>query len=151
MPSNISPADRCRFHQIDDQCVAILRQYKNFLMREFDAALERLNPHMASFLNPESQARFKQGAALSKEKYLRHWSIIFDGRLDQVYEDSVKSFYAARGGDKVDARLYIGSYNFLISEMSAGIRMRLPRHSLGLSRARDKVALQSGLHAGRDI
>jgi methyl-accepting chemotaxis protein len=144
MSSKISAADRRRFHQIDDECVAALTRHKAFLLRELDKALDRLYPYLLSFLSASAQARLQPTLRLAKEKYLGHWNILLDARLDQAYEESVRAFHSARR-DKIDARMYVGSYNFLMTEMGAAIRARLPRKGLGFSRTRDKTILQNAI------
>jgi methyl-accepting chemotaxis protein len=145
MPLKISPVERRRLHRIDDQCVSLLSRHKGFLLREFKGALDRLYPHLQSFLDSSSQARLQQATVAFKEAHLKHWNIIFDGRLDEAYAESVRSNYAAQTTGPLDVRLHFGSHNFLITEMVAAIAARLPRKMFRRSSARDKAALMSAL------
>jgi methyl-accepting chemotaxis protein len=141
MPLKISPADRRRLHRVDDQSVSTLSRHKAFLLREFSAALDRVYPHLQSFLGTPSQARLQQAAASFKEGHLKHWDIILDGRLDQAYEESVKSNYATQTNGPLDVRLHFGAHNFLITEMVEAIETRMPRKMFRRTRARDRAAL----------
>ena len=141
MLSELSHADRRRFHQIDDQCISTLRQNKDFLIRELDAALDRLYSYLRSFMANFPLDPHKKAAPISKEKHLKHWALLLEGRLDQEYMTSVASMYTLRSSQGFDRAVYIGGYNFLVNDMIAAIGARFRR--LSFSRSRQKIALQT--------
>ncbi|MGP0058493.1 MAG: methyl-accepting chemotaxis protein [Beijerinckiaceae bacterium] len=141
MPSKLTHADRRHFHQVDDQCISTVRQNKDFLMRELDAALDRLYSYLRSFMVDLPQDQLNKAPPISKEKHLKHWALILEGRLDQEYMVSVASIYALRKSQGFDRVTYIAGYNFLVNEIIAAIAARFRRFSF--SRSRQKIELQT--------
>jgi methyl-accepting chemotaxis protein len=140
MLSKLTHADRRHLHQVDDQCISTVRQNKDFLMRELDAALDRLDSYLRSFMADLPQDQLNKATPISKEKHLKHWALILEGRLDQEYMVSVASMYALRKSQGFGSVAYIAGYNFLVNEIIAAIAARFRRFSF--SRSRQKIALQ---------
>jgi methyl-accepting chemotaxis protein len=141
MKSSLSHADRLRLYRIDDDCVSMLQQNKAFLMRELDAIFAGLYMYLGGFLTNTSQEQRRLAADISKQRHLKHWDIMLDGRFDQDYMNSVMNMYTLRSGQGFDREVYIGGYNYLVNEVIAAIGARFRRFSI--SRSRQKIALQT--------
>lgn len=118
---------RLSFHQIDDATTSILKEYKDFIVSELPAILDRFYERVGKF--PETAAFFRNRDHMvqARDAQLGHWRTILDGRFDDAYVTSITRIGETHNRIGLDPKWYIGGYNILLSGLVDAIAKRLPR------------------------
>ncbi len=143
MVAKISAADLRQFYEIDDDCIALVEANKDFLYKEFVAALDAFYVQFKPFVQVSSPYQKDETIACSREHNHRHWQIAMKGRFDEEYEKSVETIYRMRDRFGFDPRWCTSSYNFIIARMAQGIALRLPVDIFDLPTKQRRARLQS--------
>jgi hypothetical protein len=104
MVIRIDLADLRRFYQIDAETIALLREHKGFLFREYVAALDAFYVRHSLLAGAASPYRSDENVASSRECNQRHWHIKIEGRFDAAYEKSVEAIHNMRARIGFDPR-----------------------------------------------
>jgi methyl-accepting chemotaxis protein len=131
MTAQMTLATRLAFNGIDDGTRALLRQYKDFIMQELPAVLDRFYAHVGRFEDARAFFRSREHMDAAKSAQIRHWSTLMDGRFDATYEASIKRIGEAHHRIGLDTSWYIGGYNGLLSGLLSviGDKLEAPRKS----------------------
>jgi len=127
MVSKINLLESRRQYEIDDDCVAILREHKDFLRKEHSTALDTTYVHMRPFLDVTSPYQDNEIVARAKVGHLHYWDILLKGRFDDEFEKSLVNIFKMRNQLGLEARFFMASYSARVLE---AIALRLPAKPL---------------------
>ena len=142
MTSKSDVADLRRIYAIDDECTEIIRQNFDFLFREFSSALDAFYRVAAKSFGGDSYVGNPASIALAREKYLRHWRVLMEGRFDAEYDASIADVYRLRNDFGIDFRLSTAGRSFVFAHVLEAIALRLPRKPLEIFPARRRTKVQ---------
>ncbi|HEY0146707.1 MAG TPA: protoglobin domain-containing protein, partial [Methylovirgula sp.] len=142
MSLKASLADLRRFYGIDAECAAILRRNRDFLSREFTAALDLFYRTAPAILGISSYINDPASVAFAREKYLRHWETMMQARFADDYADSVASIYRLRNDFGINLQLSMGGRSFILARVLEAIALRLPRKPWDFSARQRRAKLQ---------
>ncbi|HUO54490.1 MAG TPA: globin-coupled sensor protein [Rhodoblastus sp.] len=116
---------RLEFNRLDNRAIGVLRENSAFLTQELERALDGFYSHIGGIA--ETKRFFPNSEIMrhAKDAQLLHWKIILSGGFDDEYVQSARriGLTHCRLGLKPD--IYLGGYSFLVSEVGAGIVLRL--------------------------
>ena len=117
---------RLDFNQIDEATIALLREYKDFIVGELPRVLDDFYAHLRKF--PEAAAFFRNDAhmASARSAQLRHWTALLDGHFDEAYAASTTRIGEAHHRIGLNPKWHIGGYNFILSGLLRAISERMP-------------------------
>jgi methyl-accepting chemotaxis protein len=141
MSSGKTISERLKFSLIDQDTVTALRDAKPFLLGELPAILDQFYDHIARFSEATVFFKSREHMMHAKKMQIQHWSVILDGRFDDVYEASVTKIGEVHYKLGLEPRWYIGGYSALISGLVDAVARRMPTGMFDSS-ARKKAALQ---------
>ena len=135
--------ERLKLHLIDAKVGAVLRKNAAFILTELSHILDDFYDHIIT--QPGAAAFFRDRAHMlhAKEKQLKHWSIIAEGKFDQAYISSVQKIGRAHSRLGLEPSFFIGGYSFVLSRLIEAVEVRPTRHQAG--RHSDVARLQSAL------
>jgi len=119
---------RLLFNAIDEGTGALLREYKDFIMAELPAVLDRFYDHIGRFQETNAFFKGRDHMMSAKQAQLRHWAMIMDGRFDGTYEASITKIGETHNRIGLDPRYYIGGYNGLVTGLLAVIATKMPSY-----------------------
>ncbi len=145
MASKFTLDDLRGFYEVDDECVAALREHKYFLLAIFAETLDPLYRHIRRFSDASSLYHLDETLVVSKENQIRHWSLVFDGRFDEEYKASAASIFEMRSRFGLDVQLYVGGYNFVAGRIIEAITLRFPTKGLPYFAKRRRAKLRTAV------
>ncbi len=119
---------------IDAETIALLREHKDVLFKEFVAALDAFYVRHDLLAGAESLYKSEENVAYSRECNCRHWHIMMEGRFDAEYEKSVDAIHSMRNEISFDPRCSTSGYNFVLARVVEGLALRLPAKRLEFGR-----------------
>ncbi|RAU20226.1 hypothetical protein CU669_19475 [Paramagnetospirillum kuznetsovii] len=118
-------SSRLSYIQIDEEACFRLREIKPALLDAMPVILDsfyekllRHPPLAAKFSSPSHIATAKQAQA-------RHWALLFEGRFDDTYRQSVQRIGQAHFRIGLTPRWYIASYGLILGELTSVVTARL--------------------------
>lgn len=142
MSNDSTIVQRLKFHGIDSNTSAILREHRDFLMSEMPTILDRFYDHISAFAETKAYFKSREHMMHAKQKQLQHWSIIASGEFDESYETSVTRIGEVHNTLGLEPRWYIGGYNALVGGLVEAIALRLPSSGIIRNSISGKTALQ---------
>jgi methyl-accepting chemotaxis protein len=130
------------YHEVDDQCVAILRENKDFLIEIFDEHLSKCYEHLWRLADAVSAFDREETLGIAKQSQIRHWSLLFDARFDADYHASAKLIFDMRVRFGLGPQWYTGGYCFIAARMHEAIAARFPNKILRFFASRRRENLQ---------
>lgn len=130
---------------IDQETVSILRDGKQFVLKELPPLLDNFYEHISKFTKTAKLFKGKESIAHAKKMQLQHWTIILEGRFDESYEASVTKIGEAHNKLGLEPRWYIGGYNALVSGLVDAIANRMPSRRFDASGSKKKARLQTAI------
>ncbi|MBN9671442.1 globin-coupled sensor protein [Roseibium aggregatum] len=114
--NNQALEDRLKFFQITDEERGIAKSLWVSLKPELPAILERFYDHVKTIPHLRTLVGDQQARLIAAQT--AHWEELFAGKLDQSYQDGAQRIGLAHVRIGLDPSWYIGSYSFLIAELS---------------------------------
>ncbi|HEY1735830.1 MAG TPA: globin-coupled sensor protein [Methylovirgula sp.] len=118
------------FYELDDESVALLREYKPFLLVHFGEALDEVYQYIRRFSDTASLYQREDTIIVSRENQLKHWSLVFDARFDEEYQASAHTVSEMRRKFGLDPQWYSGCYSLAASRILEKITRKLIGESL---------------------
>jgi len=133
---------KVKFHLIDPEMIALLRQHSAFLLREMDRIFDGFYQHVST--DPATAKFFPSDWVKkhAKDMQVRHWTIVFAGGFDDEYEKSVRKIGETHKRLGLEPDWYIGGHNYLISNLCEAIALHMPAHWPGGKSAAQRAKLQ---------
>ncbi len=105
--------------QIDEASVRLLRDFKPILIRHLPSLMDRFYGHVLSF--PELAGKFKNPDHMRAVRQAQeaHWHLLFDGRFDEPYRQSVGRIGLAHFKVGIEPQWYIAGYSMVLGELLA--------------------------------
>src|SRR5665213_3196774 len=103
MVSKIALVDLRGLYELDDQCIAALKEHKAFLVLAFGEAFDALLEHLDQF-QLSTPLYQNEGTVSSKELHMRHWGLILDGQFGDEYKASVRSLFLMRRRTNIESQ-----------------------------------------------
>ncbi|MGA3302863.1 MAG: globin-coupled sensor protein [Methylovirgula sp.] len=113
------------FYELDDESVALLREYKPYLLANFGEALDAVYRHIRQFSDGASSYQKDETVVTSKERQLRHWGLVFEARFDEEYQASARSIFEMRRQFGLDPQWYSGCYSVAATRILEKITLKL--------------------------
>ncbi len=142
MVSQITFDSLRHYHEVDDQCVATLREHKAFLIEIFTEHLDGCYEHLWRFADGMSLFDRKETLGIAKERQIRHWSLLFEARFDADYHASAKLIFDMRIRFGLGPEWYTGGYCYIAARMREAIAERFPNRILRFFASRRRQNLQ---------
>jgi methyl-accepting chemotaxis protein len=117
---------RLRFNQIDAEMTATLRENAAFVASVLPGLMDAFYVHVTADAQALAFFRDRAHMAHAREKQLRHWQTIMEGRFDGAYLASVTKIGEAHARLGLEPSIYIGGYSFFLSRLNAAIAETLP-------------------------
>jgi methyl-accepting chemotaxis protein len=136
---------RLRFNRIDASTIALLRQNAEFLMCELDRALEAFYRHIDGDADARRFFPTPEVSRHARDMQMRHWRIILSGAYTDEYEQSMRKIGMTHHRLGLDPQLYIGGYNFLLSDLCEAIALRLPLGRFDRQAPQKRASLQAAV------
>jgi len=108
--------DRLKFFQITNEERTIAKSLWHSLKPELPEILERFYAHVKANSHLRELVGDQQERLIAAQ--MKHWEGLFAGELDQSYQDKAQKIGLAHVRIGLDPSWYIGSYSFLIAELS---------------------------------
>ena len=109
--------EKLGFLGIDEAQRQALRATRPMLEQALGPALDRFYAHASS--NPETARHFRDAQHIehAKQKQMKHWSVIAEGRFDETYIDGVTRIGKVHAKLGVEPQWYIGGYALVMEEL----------------------------------
>jgi methyl-accepting chemotaxis protein len=122
---------RLGYIRLDEPACQRLRAIKPALVAALPGILDRFYAH--SLNQPELAAKFPtpERVAAAKAAQARHWDVLFEGRFDERYRDSVERIGLTHYRIGLTPRWYIGGYAVILGDLLAAVA----RHFGGIIRS----------------
>ncbi len=145
MVSDVNLDDLRRYYQLDEECVALLRARKDFLVQIFAANIDAMYDQIRRFVDADSAYQKDETVAVAKETFVRHWSHAFDGRFDADYKASAAAVFELRCRFGLNPQGYMGGYSFIMSRMIEAIGLHFPTKGLRFFSNARRTQLQTAV------
>jgi methyl-accepting chemotaxis protein len=142
--TDVSIETRLAFIRVDDQVRAGLRELKPLVDRVLPGILDGFYAHVDRFPEMAKMFRSREHQRHARDKQLKHWGVILEGRFDQEYVDSVTRIGRAHHRLGLSPQWYIASYSIVMSGLQRAIEEEIDGGLFG-KRARDKRAHKADL------
>jgi methyl-accepting chemotaxis protein len=120
-------AEQLGYLQLEADALENLRRVRPVVIAALPEVLERFYRHTLKV--PELAEKFPSPDTVGRAKAAQtaHWKLLFEGRFDQAYFDSVRRIGTAHYRIGLSPRWYIAGYSFIFSELLAAIAGRYGR------------------------
>lgn len=118
-------SERLSYLLIDDKLLNILRDIKPILIGALPVILDRFYEHTVKY--PELAKKFSHPDRIrvAKEAQIRHWSLLFEGRFDDAYRQSIQRIGLTHFKVDLSPRWYIAGYSMVLGELLSLIGERM--------------------------
>lgn len=145
MNSKVVVSDQLAFGQIDPELIAILREGKEFIIRELPTVLDDFYNHIAKFPGAATFFKNREMMAHAKAMQLRHWGIILDGQFDEAYRAAALRVGEVHHNLGLEPNWYIGGCSYLVAALVEVIARKMPARMFDRSAADRKIKLQQAI------
>ncbi len=111
---------RLRFLAIDQDTTRILAENKKILDQALPIAIDHFYAHLQNWPNLVSIFADPSRIRAAREAQLRHWQVLFSGRFDKAYIDSVTRIGRMHSQIGLEPRWYMGGYSMTIGWLYQG-------------------------------
>lgn len=138
-------SERLSYLLIDADALKVLRNVKPVLLDALPGILDRFYEHTVQY--PELAAKFSHPDRIraAKEAQLRHWSLLFEGRFDDAYRQSIDRIGLTHFKVGLSLRWYIAGYSMILGELLAVIAERLSSTFNNAASRRRMIAAQQAV------
>ncbi len=131
---------QCAYMGIDADAIEGLRMVKPVLVAALPGILDRFYKHSLATAETAEKLRSPDRLRFAKEAQAKHWSMLFDGRFDTSYQQSVQRIALAHHRIGLTPQWYMSGYAYVLGELLAAITLS---HGHLISTAASRRALAS--------
>lgn len=145
MTNDIKHQERLNYHAITPEVGRTLRENKAFILNLLPNALDKFYDHVSAIAQTKAYFRNRDHMMHAKRKQIEHWDHVLDGDFGEAYATSVTKIGEVHYKINLEPSWYIGGYNYLLSELLAGISQKKGKTSFGTRSCPDIVKIQQAV------